>query len=260
MELRFRAIAIAPEDSTARAGNLASLRAKGPMAVVAIRAALDAAPASGSPPELPAAKDRVAFAAEIGCQRIVVHGGAVAIPGIEERLRHAEGVISRGDSAGELLEEIRALVAGKREAGLERVCRALHALCRANPDLSFGLLHAVKPHEYLATAALRDVLDDVRAPNLGVWADVGALRAAEHFGCEPLSLVLPNFASRLLGLDLHDALGLRAHLPPGQGVVDWKLVADNAPRGAVRILDLEVGTRPETIRAARAALEQLGLG
>ena len=41
--------------------------------------------------------------------------------------------------------------------------------------------------------------------------------------------------------------------------MDWKLVADNAPRGAVRILDLEVGTRPETIRAARAALEQLGL-
>jgi sugar phosphate isomerase/epimerase len=111
----------------------------------------------------------------------------------------------------------------------------------------------------LTIAALRDVLADVRAANLGIWADVGRLRAAERLGCEGISLVLPAFAPRLLGLDLHDARGLRDHLPPGQGEVDWKLVADNVPRAAARVLDLEVGTPADVVREARAAVEKLGL-
>src|SRR5262245_11538206 len=168
-----------------------------------------------------------AFAESLGCRTVVLEGGASEEPGLEERVRRLEGLVDRGEPSAELLEEIRLQARRRLDAQLDRLCRSIHAVARRMPELRFSLLPAVRPHQLLFSESLAAVLSDLKLPSVSVRIDVGESRAAEALGGEPLALLLPKFAARVTGLDLHDARGLRSHLPPGDGDVDWRLVADH---------------------------------
>jgi sugar phosphate isomerase/epimerase len=193
------------------------------------------------------------LAASAACSLVVVDAGDVEAPGLDERYRHAEGLAGRGEGFDELLDEIRRIAAPRRDAHLERLCRRVHEIVKGAAGAAVALAPASRPHGILTVAALGDVLAELKGLPVGVWIDVGRAAARERVGGEALTVLLPAVASRVLGLDVHDCDGLREHLTPGEGSIDWKLVAENAPRGAVRVLDVEPASAEALRLAARAA-------
>ncbi len=272
-EFGFDALVLAAKDTAPPPGPLAAARARTGVRIAALRAGcLETRTAARRPTEelgsrdearreraIASVREHAAFAKSIGCPRIVLEGGAVEGAALDERVKRLEGEVDRGAAPGELLEEIKLLARRDREAHLERLCRSLHAIVRPLDDLRFSLLPATRPHEILDLESMRDALADLHAPNLDVWFDAGRARAAEHLGGEPSVAILSAWAPRLAGIDLHDSSGLREHLRPGDGEVDWRMVAELVPRTALRVIDLEMGTSAATLRESRRLVESMGL-
>ncbi|MFN0207086.1 MAG: sugar phosphate isomerase/epimerase family protein [Planctomycetota bacterium] len=203
-------------------------------------------------------QDHAAFAKALQCQVIVISGGAAEGVGVDERVRHIEGLADRGAPTGELIEEVKLLVSRNREKHLESLCRSLHAATRGNPDMKFAILPASRPGELLDSSAVDDVFSDVKSTNLFVWFDAGASRAGELTGCEPTVTILEKCARRIIGIQLHDSRGMRQHFIPGEGTVDWKLIKEHTPRFALRVVDLDVGAGAHAVHESVRVLTALG--
>lgn len=207
-------------------------------------------------------QDHVAFAAALGATAapiMLIPPVVGEAPGIDERGRHLEGMVSRGENAGESIEELKLLSAHGRDRHLESLCRSLHAATRAHPNITFAIAPAARPQELLITSALRDVLADVRATNLQLWFNAGRARSGERLGSEPPIDVLPQFASRLAAVYLTDSRGVDEGGMPGEGDVDWRLMAEHLPRTALRILNPGVASGAARLREAVRLAASLGL-
>lgn len=272
-QLQFRGLSVAAHDVAPRPGDLSLASTKFGVRIVNIKngcleprtaprraveelASLDEGRRARA---VRSTLDHVAFAKALNCKILSLSGAFAEAPGIDERCRHLEGLVDRGGAAGELLEELRLLSNKNRERHLERYCRSLHEITRANTELVFTIPPSARPHELLTTGAIGDVLSDVKATNLSVWFDVGRARSGECVGAEPSVEILSKLASKIVGFDIHDCRGIREHIIPGEGEVDWKMIKDHIPRAAVRVIDLEAGAGAASIAEASRALQKLQL-
>lgn len=273
-QLGFQQLSLTTVDSVPRPGPFAAAQRETGVRIVAVRAGcLDARigatrlasedlaslDAARSARAFSALAEHAAFARSVGCPLLLLDGGRGDAPGLDERVRHLEGTVARGESCAEAAEEIRLLARKDRDLQLDRLCRLIHRLAREHAEMRWALLPATRPDELLDADSARAVLADLRLPQLGVWVDVGRQRVGERLGCEPSVHVLATLAPHLVGLDLHDAQGHRDHLVPGDGEVDWRMVSEQAPRGATRVLSLETAARREDLQRAQHVLESLEL-
>lgn len=270
-KLHFSELSIAAHDVAPRPGAFAEIATQtgvrivnikngcleartGPRRVVEDLASLDEARRERA---VRSTADHVAFAKLLQCRTVVLAGAFAEAPGIDERVRHLEGLVDRGETGGEMLEEIVILTKRNRDRHLERYCRSLHAITRSNPEIHFAMMPAARPHELLNTSAIADVFTDVKSSNLHLWFDTGRARAGERLGAEPAVLLLSSFANRIAGFDFHDARGIREHLVPGEGEVDWRVVREHVSRPALRVLDLEAGLGAAMIQNAARILDSM---
>ena len=143
---------------------------------------------------------------------------------------------------GPLAGEIHALAQEVTEAGqsqLEHLCRGLHELTKVAPDVRFCLEPGGRLDDLLGIEAMGWVLDDL--DGICYWHDVAQVHRREAQGLPDQGEWLDRFAGRMGGLHLQDAAGDEIGLPIGLGEVDFKLVAEYAPKQAQRVL--EVGAR-----------------
>ena len=74
------------------------------------------------------------------------------------------------------------------------------------------------------------------------WHDVGHGNSQEQLGIHPHLEPLKIYRSHLLGVHLHDAVGLEDHMGLGEGNINFEEIGQLLPPEALRILEL----RPET--------------
>ncbi len=59
------------------------------------------------------------------------------------------------------------------------------------------------------------IFDTFKGAPIGYWHDTGHAHANEILGLIPKNSLLQNYADQLIGIHLHDAIGLDDHIPPG---------------------------------------------
>jgi hypothetical protein len=205
-------------------------------------------------------QDAVDRARRLGLGRVLLEPGAVISVG--ER-----GPVDLADSHAGWTPERAADQARRRDAGLDAaldvVCRALHDLCRSNPDMEFSLVASRTVDGVGTPRGLAAVFEDLAGRKLSYWHEAAIAACRQVRLGEPQGEWLERFAPRLRGLTASDFADGVLHMPPGSGLVDYPLVANYVPLASPGpfpvVVELDPGVPPQEIPGVHSFLDKAGL-
>lgn len=193
------------------------------------------------------------LARELSAQVIVVHPGKVDIdPAPEDTLR---SLYKRGKSNTaeyrQAKEAYVAIRAARAEENLRAARRSLIELAEyaGRRRIRLGLENRYHYHEIPLPAELGFLLEIGYDDVVGFWYDVGHAHALDQLGFFAHAEWLKRFASRIVGVHLHDVVGVDDHRAAGLGQVNWDMVAPYLPAEAMRTCEFQNFTSPEQVTA-----------
>lgn len=178
------------------------------------------------------------LAARLGADAIIVHAGELVVaPHDEKRLddlyRAGEAESDEFATTRERIVAARRAVAGPALANLFKSLTDLVPYAEAT-----GIRLGLESRQDYRDIPILDDCDTIFAmcssPMLGYWHDTGHAQRQANLGYTPHEAWLQQLGHRLVGFHLHDCNGLRDHLIPGRGRVDFGIVvsylrADTVP-------------------------------
>jgi sugar phosphate isomerase/epimerase len=187
--------------------------------------------------------ESVRLAAGLGARAVVFHLGKLEG---DEVLAHMEFELSARTLAGQANEplwcvardRLVAAVAEREEAALPAATSALRPVCDAARALGVELAFETGyyPLELPTPDGARRLLADLASHGLSAWLDTGHVAARERRGLGGFGSWSEAVRGRWTGVHVHDAVGLRDHLAPGSGELDFGAVlAILPPRSCVTL-------------------------
>jgi len=210
-----------------------------------------------------AVKRSIDLAKVLDATLVVVHAGNVpADQSLEVDLRalfiagqtHSQAYVEfknrlidfRGVRSGPRLEAV------KKSLG-ELLEYARHSGIRLGLENRYHYLDIPSPDE------LNLLLELAGIDQLGFVYDVGHAQAMDRLGFYPHKEWLERFSSRMLGIHLHDVIGIDDHYAPGLGEVDFDQIIAYLPKGVLRTCELLARNTPEQVKAGMSFLAEKGL-
>jgi sugar phosphate isomerase/epimerase len=184
----------------------------------------------------------VIMAQRVGAPVVVLRGGAIADAKLRQEAETLAARRARDGHTEELTSKTREFVQRVQKKGqrqIEHLCRSLHQVLREFPETQLALEPGSQIDDLLSFEAMGWVLDDLPEQALGYWHDVSRVHVAERMGLAGQGQWLDAYARRMLGVHLQDAAEEAAELPPGQGEVDFRLVAEYTPKTAARVVEVD---------------------
>jgi sugar phosphate isomerase/epimerase len=198
----------------------------------------------------------------VGGSVIVVHAGDLVVdPDAEMRLSAL--YVDRLHEEDEFAT-LRARIVAKRAAvagpPLERLLTSLAALVpyAEATGIRLGIETRQDYRDIPSIDELGIILDRFSSPMIGYWHDTGHAQRLANLGYVPHAAWLERFGHRLVAMHLHDCNGLRDHLIPGRGRVDWQKVVSCVRPDTVPVAELDHYFEVADIREGLAFLRQAG--
>ncbi len=183
------------------------------------------------------------FAAEMGAQAVCIHLGTVEMP------THLEWALEQrylgGQAASpfyaQLRDQIIAERARRQPPYFDAARRSLDQLATlaARLGVRIGLESRRHYREIPIWDELVQLLREHDPQTVGLWYDAGHVQVLANLGFHHHQAWLGAFADRIVGVHLHDVIGLRDHLLPGQGELDFRHIARHLPETAVRTFEID---------------------
>ncbi len=183
------------------------------------------------------------LAQELGARAVIVHPGRVDMdvaPDATLRALYRARKAATTEYADTKEKFIRARAA-RAEPNVDAVRRSIIELAEHARQSGVRLGLEIRYHyfeiplpdemEMLFGAGYEDVL--------GFWYDVGHAETLDQMGFIPHEEWLKRFASRMLGVHLHDVNGIDDHRAAGLGQVNWDMVARYLPVNALRTCEFQ---------------------
>lgn len=92
---------------------------------------------------------------------------------------------------------------------------------------------------------------------LGYWHDTGHAHTQEVLRVVSQADLLTTHGDRLVGIHLHDAVGLNDHLAPGKGEIDFTIFKPYLKAGPAVVIELAPGTDEADVRQAVSFAQDL---
>lgn len=188
-------------------------------------------------------KRTIEQAYQLGSRMVVIHPGRIGGDhSMDEALRqlYRDG---KKDSAE--YEALRVgLIADRLERGkphLVQLMRSLENLVSFSSDrgLRLGLENRFHYYEFPIFEEMQVILDTFRQPWVGWQLDVGHLQVYDALGLTSFRGWLDAFSQRIVGVHLHDVVGISDHRPPGTGEVDFDFLSNHLPKETYRTLEVD---------------------
>jgi sugar phosphate isomerase/epimerase len=202
-------------------------------------------------------------AAELGARAVIVHAGRLDIdPSLEETLRRLYNAgLSSTSAFKEARDRLDAAHRARVPTNLEIARRSLHELLPDLDILGLRLGVEVRYHYYQLPSRPEEaayLLDDADPALVGYWHDTGHAEVLTRLGFAPHLAWLEALHSQLIGVHFSDIQGLRDHLVPGLGTLDFARLAPWLPLEIIRTCEVQHWNRPEEIIAGVAHLRATG--
>ncbi len=128
----------------------------------------------------------------------------------------------------------------------------------AKHGVTLGLENRNHYFELPTKAEMELILNEFRGAPVGYWHDTGHAHVFELLGIISQQELLDTFADHLVGIHLHDALGLNDHLAPGTGDIDFTPLLPYLKEGRHLVIELAPGTPSSAVQYAIAHIRSLG--
>ena len=208
----------------------------------------------------------VDLAHKLGVGVVIVHPGRVDIDTrLESRLMSLYHAGQAGQPEyAQAKERLMAARAAQAETNMRSVRRSLVELAEyaAHKGVQLGLENRYHYHEIPQPDELEDLLSLGLGETIGYWHDVGHAQALEHLGFGAHEESLRRFAGpqgRVIGVHLHDVVGITDHQAAGKGQMDWDMVARYLPAGVLRTCEFFSSNSAEEVAAGARLLAEKGL-
>ncbi len=209
-----------------------------------------------------AVRRSIDLAARVGAPVVIVHPGQVDVdPSLESTLRDLYG---QGRSGEPQFAQVRDLLRSTRAARAETAMRSVRRSVLELADHAAGLgirLGLENRYHYLEIPQpdeLEQLLTMGCGDVVGYWHDVGHSEAMERLGFGTHEDWLRRFDQCIVGVHLHDIVGIQDHQAPGRGTMDWDLVARHLPGSALRTCEFQSFNSPREVAAGLTLLKEKG--
>lgn len=206
-------------------------------------------------------KATIDLAAHLGARAIVLHAGRVDVSRtLEKRLRN----LYPGDKHPSQYEQARAqLVATRARKQPANFAAARRSLEEVVPyaqaaGIKLGLETRYHYCEIPNLEEMHTLLTDFDPETVYYWHDTGHAHNQENLGFTPHEEWLRAFGPRTLGVHFHDVRGLKDHLIPGMGEIDFGMVASYLSDGAIRTCEFDYTFSEEEVIAGLGFLRKMG--
>jgi sugar phosphate isomerase/epimerase len=204
------------------------------------------------------------YAADAGLRYVVVHLGGVGDNRSDEE-RAVRRLFEQGITSGEEWDHARRRLAETRAAGIDvhmEVARAsLEQLVdyASRRGVAIGIESRLNYHEIPHPHEAEELLAPYTNAEAGFWYDVGHCEVQSRLGMVDHAAWYPAVGGRIIGAHLHDVRGILDHRGPGNGTLDWAMIAANLPPTALRVLEIDQHEPEELVATAREFLGARGM-
>lgn len=194
----------------------------------------------------------------LGARSVVIHTGRIAGDhSMDDDLRD---MYRRGlKGTPDYFDQVNRLQADRIERGkphLEVLLKSLETIVQHAEGSGLTLGFENRFHHYeLPNFEEMDVMMRLfTQPWVGWQLDVGHLQVEGELGLMDMQAWLDRFGARIMGVHLHDVIGIVDHRAPGSGQVDFERIAAVLPPYAQRTLEID---KSVTFDEFRSGLEYL---
>lgn len=185
----------------------------------------------------------IKIAQQYGCPTVILRGCEVEDQELIAKAAVLAGRLSKchEDDLEQLEEDFNSFVVGLQKSGqaqLEHLCRSIHSLRSEFPETRLAVEPGASFIDILNFEAMGWVLDDLARHGLAYWHDTGTVHLRQSAGLPSQGAWLDKYADRMVGVHLQDAAEGIAHMPPGLGEVDFRMVSEYIPPTAEKVLEV----------------------
>jgi len=197
-----------------------------------------------------------------GSPVLVLHSGNIELLRPQEaRLRRLyRAGQTNGDEFSAFREELRQSRSREAPGYLERVQQALARLAPLARSLgvTLALENRAHFHDIPSFDEIGPLMEEF-GPAVGYWHDLGHAFRLEVLGFWPQGAWLERYGDHLVGMHLHDSIGLEDHQPPGEGDIPFQRLAPLLPARVCRVLEVRSCHDEEAVAAGLAHLQATGV-
>ena len=191
----------------------------------------------------------IEHAGELGAAAVVLHCGAV-------EMDHQMQVFYQYFSSNQLDSEraqifIRNKLKERDRRKPEYLENLLYSLDHLLPvaekkGVLLGLENRYHYHELPGPDDFGEIFTNFKGAPIGYWHDTGHAHANEALGLIPRGSLLQSYSDQLIGIHLHDAIGLDDHIPPGSGEIDFQALKPYLKSDTIKVIELKPGIPEST--------------
>ncbi len=209
------------------------------------------------------ARQTIDLASSVNARAVVLHMGEVPVdPGLEAELH---SLYSQGRSASseyrhtreELVYERRSHAAPYLDAA-KKSLRELGEYSRER-DVILGVETRFHINEIPNLDEGGELIEAAPDGTAGYWHDIGHAVVQERLGFGSQEEWLLRYGQSMVGIHLHDVIGISDHHSPGTGEVDWELIARHLPAQAIRVCEVGEWNGEDRIGGAVGFLRKTGI-
>ncbi len=208
-------------------------------------------------------KRSINLAHQLGAPRVILHAGQIhGMDDLEGKIRKLyQSGKEKSPEFNKLVKEVKKYKDKKVRLHLEASFTSLQELVEyaGQYSIQIGIENRYHFMDIPGLDDMQTLLSVANPAQLGFIFDIGHATAMDHLGFYKFEDWLDRYASRIIGVHLHDVNGIEDHLAPGLGKVDFKRVASYLPPDAFRTLEVKVNNTPEQITAGMKLLHESGI-
>jgi len=201
-----------------------------------------------------AVRRSIDLAHRLGVKVVIVHPGRVDIDTTLESTLVKLYKAGKSDQpeCAQAKERLVAARAAQAEVNMRSARRSLLELAEvaSRVGVRLALENRFHYHEIPLPDELEDLLSLGCGEVVGYWHDVGHAQVLQNLGFDMHEEWLRRFAGRIIGVHLHDVVGITDHLAIGLGKLDWEMVGRYLPGNVLRTVEFQAVNSPAEVAAA----------